>query len=120
MPGGLGRLEPTSWEHVEKYPLMAVPLAEAVTKPTACVLGINWYSRFDTPQKDSSGRWWVARPGDDLGGIRGGHAICAKPGGVSDYTSWWDFYDQGDTGRCVGFSWSRCQTLMNRVRYNAG
>lgn len=119
MAGGLGRKEPTDWTHVEKYPLSAVPFAEAVKKPTPVVLGIPWYSRFDTPQADSSGRYYVAKASDNLGSIRGGHCLCAKPGGVTDYLSWWDFYNQGMTGECVGFGWSRCQTLMNRVRYKA-
>lgn len=42
------------------------------------VLGINWYSNFDSPQWVDVGaggkRWWIGR--GELGNIRGGHAIC--------------------------------------------
>ena len=62
----------------------------------------------------------MVKPGStNLGQIRGGHAICVKPGPITDPLSWYHFYDQGQTGECVGFSWSRCMSLFNRVRYDA-
>lgn len=115
MSGGLGRKAPSDWRHVERYPLTARP----PTSPMPCVLGIGWYQRFDSPQKDSKGRYWAAKPGDSLGSIRGGHAICVKPAGLTDNLAWWDFYNQGATGECVGFSESRMMTLVNRKRYKA-
>lgn len=115
MPGHLGRRPPTDWRHVESYPLSAAPALPAVATPV--VLGVDWHSRFDRPQRDSAGRYWAAKPGDDLGAIRGGHAICVKPGGLLDSTGWWDYHDQGSEGTCVGFSLSRMMTLMNRRRY---
>jgi hypothetical protein len=51
----------------------------AVTYGNAIVLGINWYTNFDQPEKVSS-RNWIGR--GDLGSIRGGHAICCY--GASD------------------------------------
>lgn len=115
MSGGLGRAVPPDFMHVEKYPLRALAAAEIpLTVPV--VLGINWYSSFDNPVKHSDGSWWIK---DASGPIRGGHAICAKPGSMSDYTSWWDFYNQGQTGMCVGYSSSRMMTLINRARYDA-
>jgi hypothetical protein len=112
MPRGLGRLEPTDFQHVEKYPLTAVAQP---ANPTAVVLGINWYSGFDFPRKDSLGRYWL--PETNLGSVEGGHAICVKPGVLTDPLAWWDFYDQGNEGSCVGFACSRLSSLHNRTRY---
>lgn len=109
----LGRLVPPDFTHVAKYPLSAaVP-----TKPVPVVLGIEWYSSFDRPVKIGA-RYWIGASGD-LGYVRGGHAICSVPAGLSDLTEWWDFYNQGDTGECVGFSSSRMMSLLNRARYDA-
>jgi hypothetical protein len=115
MLGGLGRKEPVDWVHVDKYPLTAYP----PTAPTPVVLGINWYTRFDNPSLDSNGRYWAAKPGDNLGSIRGGHAICVKPKTLVDNIPWWSFYNQGATGECVGFSISRLSSLINSARYQA-
>ena len=108
-----GRKEPTDWEHVEKYPLT---LTTTPVGPMPVVLGINWYEAFDTPTKDSSGRWRIRQ--SNLGQVLGGHAICVKPGVLTDPTGWWDFYNQPD-GSCVGFSESRAKSLVDRVRYDA-
>lgn len=116
MAGHLGRRVPTDWEHVEKYPLTAPRLAE-ITTPRPIVIGVNWYSNFDSPKKDSAGHYWIGK--GSLGTIRGGHCVCLKPRGITDYASWWDFYDQGAEGACVGFGSSRMMTLMNRKRYFA-
>jgi hypothetical protein len=117
MPGPLGRKPPTDWRHVQQFALAAAP--RPPESPMPVVLGINWYSRFDSPVQDSARRWWAARAGDNLGSIRGGHAICCKPAQLTDYTGWWDFYNQGSEGTCVGFSLSRMATLVNRTRYKA-
>ena len=111
-PGTLGRMEPTDFEHVEKYPL-TLPTVPA--EPTPVTLGVNWYSNFDMP-KLVDGRWHIGRGG--LGSLRGGHAICAKPQALSDNYSWYRFYDQGNEGACVGFAISRSLSLMNRERYD--
>lgn len=111
----LGRRAPISWEHVEKYPLSALRTAEIpVARPVT--IGINWYSNFDSPVKKGT-RWWVGL--GDLGQIRGGHCVCLKTSKYSDLTSWWDFYNQGRQGACVGFGSSRMMSLMNRKRYDA-
>lgn len=111
----LGRRTPTDWQHVERYPLVALRREEQPTHVPG-VLGINWYSNFDTPVK--KGSIWVIGQGD-LGWVRGGHAICAKPPSITDPLAWWDFYDQGNEGACVGFSEERMMTLLNRKRYDA-
>ena len=113
MPGALGRLNPPDMEHVEKYPLSALPSAQQPTG-VPVVLGIDWYSNFDRPQKGTDGRWWIGR--GDLGSLRGGHCVCIKSV-QTDPTSWWDFYDQGAEGACVGFGCSRMMSLLNRKRY---
>ena len=98
MPGPLGRRPPSDWKHVDKYPLTA---ATAPEKPTPVVIGVNWYVEFDKPQ---------GRPGSVLdrarreaGKILGGHCVCLKPRGHTDPVAWWDFYNQGTEGACVGF-----------------
>jgi hypothetical protein len=99
---------------VEKWPLTAAttPVKVPVT------IGVNWYRAFDTPTKDKSGHYWIAQ-GTDLGPIRGGHCVCLKPAGVTDPSSWWDYYNQGAEGACVGFGSSRMMSLLNRKRYDA-
>jgi hypothetical protein len=112
----LGRRVPTDWEHIERYPLRVAAFDATPTAPVPVVLGINWYTNFDAPVK-RGGEWHI---GDgDLGSIRGGHSICARPNHVTDDPTWWRFYDQGNEGACVGFSASRCMTLLNRKRYDA-
>jgi hypothetical protein len=108
----LGRREPTDWEHVEKYPL-TLPTVPAEATPVT--LGINWYANFDEPFYTD--RHWRIGKGD-LGALRGGHCICAKPQTMKDSRMWWRFYDQGEEGACVGFAISRSLSLMNRERYD--
>jgi hypothetical protein len=119
----LSRFIPDDWTHVEKYPLSSV--AAVALPPTPVVIGINWYSSFHNPIDEAGnyyrpgrrpvGHWWIGR--GNLGGIRGGHCVALKPRGVRDNTPWWDFYDQGSEGACVGYGCSRIMTLMNRKRY---
>jgi hypothetical protein len=80
------------------------------------VLGIDWYENFDRPQK-IGGKWWIGK--GPLGRIRGGHCVCLRPPILSDLSVWWEFYDQGNEGACVGFGESRMMTLLNRARYDA-
>ncbi len=107
----LGRRTPGDFQHVEKYPLEATP-----EKPTPVVLGINWYSGFDDPKQDDKGRYWL--PSGHLGYVRGGHCICVKAK-QPDAGAWWEFYNQGSEGACVGFGCSRAMSLLNRVEYDA-
>jgi hypothetical protein len=114
MPGPLGRRVPTDWNHVDKYPLTA---QTAPAKPTPVVIGVNWYVEFDSPQKDSQGHYWIARDGK-LTKVRGGHCVCLKPRGTNDPDAWWDFYNQGQEGACVGFGSSRMMSQLNRKLYD--
>jgi len=113
----LGRRTPEIWDHVQKHPLTAAQIEE-LTAPRPVAIGVNWYREFDSPTRDSSGHYWVARD-SNLTRIRGGHCVCLKPRGVSDLTSWWDFYNQGAEGACVGYGCSRMMSLLNRKRYFA-
>lgn len=112
----LGRRVPTDWEHIDKYPLRAAGLDATPPSPVPVVIGCNWYGAFDNPTK-RGGEWHI---GDgNLGSIRGGHAICARPHRVTDAVGWQEFYNQGSEGACTGYSASRCMSLLNRKRYDA-
>jgi hypothetical protein len=52
----------------------------AIAAGVPVVLGIDWMSAFDRPEKRSNGETWIGRA--DLGRVRGGHAICCY--GASD------------------------------------
>ena len=125
-PKPLGRRAPTDWRHYEKYPLTA---ATTPTAPTPVAIGVNWYEDFDTPVQKGS-RSWIGLNSKQLGKVRGGHCVCLEPGDqlngkhevvrlLQDSQSWWDFYDQGREGACVGFGCSRMMSLLNRKRYDA-
>lgn len=111
----LGRVAPADWDHIDKYPLRGLT-AESRPVSVPVTWGINWYTAFDTPERMNR-RWWIGR--GDLGSIRGGHSVCTPPRNRHDKTAWWDFYDQGQEGACVGFASSRMMTLLNRRQYAA-
>ncbi len=113
MAKGLGRKVPGDWKHYEKFPLTAA------STPTAApvIWGINWYESFDNPQRHSNGEYWIGE--GELGGILGGHAIAQPMIGARDLISWYEFYDQGSQGACVGFSTSRAMSWLNRKKYDA-
>lgn len=112
---GLGLILRQDKPYAIKYPLTAdtMPSTE-----TPVVIGIPWYSNFDSPQRDTlSLRYWVGRS-KNLGYMRGGHCVCLKPYSLTDYFRWWKFYDQGNEGACVGFGLSRAMSLMNVQSYD--
>jgi hypothetical protein len=111
--GGLGRRVPTNDKHLRKYSLTAETLP---TVPTPVCLGLNWYGSFDHPVY-RNGSYWLELP--DTARVRGGHEICLKPPALVDVEGWWQFYDQGNEGACVGFALSRMMSLLNRQRYAA-
>jgi hypothetical protein len=86
-------------------------------KPTPVVIGVNWYVEFDEPEKDAEGHYWIARDAK-LTKVRGGHCVCLKPKGSNDPDAWWDFYNQGNEGACVGFGVSRLTSQLNRKAYD--
>jgi hypothetical protein len=110
----LGRFIPDDWDHVNGYPLTALATDDRPAQ-VPVVLGVNWYREFDDPEvEEETGEYWVARGcASTLTRIRGGHCVCLEPGGEPDIEEWWDFYDQGAEGACVGFGWSRCMTILN-------
>jgi hypothetical protein len=114
MPGPLGRRPPSDWQHVDRFPLTA---STAPKKPTPVVIGVNWYVEFDKPEQDAQGHYWIARDAK-LSTVRGGHCVCLKPRGTTDPDGWWDFYNQGQEGACVGFGSSRMMSQLNRKTYD--
>jgi hypothetical protein len=116
-PRSLGARLPDSKPYADRWPLSAAATVPRVPVP----IGVNWYTAFDRPEAVQFGsmtRYFIGRSGQ-LGSIRGGHCVCLKPGQLSDSLTWWDFYDQGAEGACVGFGISRMATLLNRRRYDA-
>lgn len=121
----LGRIPSETDEHIQKYPLTAGILSE-LAAPVPMAIGINWYSNFDVPRdkygnaynssSPAGGIWWIGRS-SSLGSIRGGHCVCLKNRRGVDNYSWWDYYNQGEEGRCVQFGVSRMMTMLNRKRY---
>lgn len=117
MSGALGRKIPDDrydWSHLETHPLSFATAQALPPRPVA--IGINWYSNFDRPVKRGNA-YYIGE--GDLGSIRGGHCVCLKPRGAADPTSWWEFYNQGNEGACVGFGCSRMMSHLNRKRYFA-
>lgn len=115
MPG-FGYLPPPDREHIARYPLWHLTEAEMpVSVPM--VIGINWYRSFMDDMLYKQDNVWRIR--DASGGILGGHAICIPNQHQSDRDSWRRFYNQGNTGECVGFSSSRMMSLLNREMYDA-
>jgi hypothetical protein len=111
----LGRRVPTDDNHIRKFPLT---LETVPSVPTPVVIGINWYSSFDNYVYDKSTRkYWIARDGN-LGTIRGGHCVCLKPSSVPDATGWYDWFDQGNEGACVGFGSARAMSLVYRKKFD--
>jgi hypothetical protein len=111
----LGRKVPTDWKHADKYPLTGVMVK---VKRVPVTIGVNWYAAFDTPVKSGS-RFLIGKDPKALGKVRGGHCVTIPDDPAHDLASWWDFYDQGSEGACVGFGSSRMMSLLNRKRYDA-
>jgi hypothetical protein len=111
----LGRFIPDDWQHVDRYPITALAAGER-PRQTPVVIGVNWYAEFDNPEQDEKSHDYIIAPGGarTLTKIRGGHCVCLEPGGEPDEEAWWNFYDQGSEGACVGFGWSRCMTILNK------
>jgi hypothetical protein len=109
---GLGRLPPSDTRHLEKFPLTA---ATRPTEPMPVVLGTNWYTGMDEPE-EKDGAYWIRVTGS----VRGGHAYCLEPPKRKDHRAYWNWYNQGNEGACVGFAVSRMQTLYNRKKFVAG
>lgn len=112
----LDRVPTGHTKHLDKYPLTA---GTKPAQPMPMTIGVNWYSNFDSPVRIKvKGRGYNAIGQGDLGNIRGGHATCLKPHGVDDSAAWWEYYNQGQEGRCVEFAKLRMMTLLNRKRYD--
>lgn len=112
----LDRLSSDVTTHLERFPLTAATMPT----PRPMVAGVNWYSNFDTPVIEKRGvikTAWVGR-GNNLGRIRGGHAILFPADGFRDPTPWWDYYDQGLEGRCAEFATMRMLSHLFRTKFD--
>jgi hypothetical protein len=117
--GALGLRKPVDNLHSELYPIRRLTLQE-LREPTPVIIGVNWYTNFDRYVTKKDGivtSHWVGLDAN-LGSVRGGHCVCLKPPKLTDPTSWWRFYDQGEEGACVGFGSVRAMSLCNRKRYS--
>jgi hypothetical protein len=116
--GPLGQREPTDKRHVELYPMRRQML---LPEPRPIVVGIDWHTAFDRYVEKWHGlrrEYFIGLDPNNLGPIRGGHAVCVKPQSLTDPLPWWRFYDQGREGACVGFAVCRALSLVNRERYD--
>ena len=111
-----GWVAPPDREHIEKYPVRVLSLLEMPSAPPMTI-GIPWYRSFMEDQLVKRDRIWYIK--DASGGVLGGHAICVPSQWRSDRDAWRKFYNQRDTGECVGYSTSRMMTILNRERYDA-
>ena len=114
MPGPLGRRPPSDWTHVDKYPLMA---SMVPAKPTPVVIGVNWYAEFDKPREGRAGPLLDRSRRQAHEGPRRALRV-PEAEGSSDPDAWWDFYNQGEEGACVGFGISRLTSQLNRKLYD--
>ena len=112
----LGRNTPPDFEHVEKYPLTAVP-AEQRPVHVPVVPGTNWYTCMDTPVRGTDGRWRI--DASNPGSIRGGHCYCLEPPGEPDPESNHIWYDQDGEPACEGFGHSRAMSLLKKEEFDA-
>jgi hypothetical protein len=113
--GPLGRLEPTDWEHVDKYPLRALAAAEQ-PEETPVIIGVNWYEDFDAPIRIGN-RWWVGLQPARLGRVRGGHCVAMPPKGHREPRAWWLWHNQISEGICVSEGCARAMAWLNGRRY---
>lgn len=122
----LGRFITDDLSFLDKHPLTA---ASVPSTPVPVWIGVNWYSDFDNPVKKGNAYYIGLNP-KQLGRIRGGHSTALECGDfldaqgnivkrVQDLPQWWDFYNQGAEGACVGFAGSRVLSLLNRKLYFA-
>lgn len=113
----LDRLPSVRTDHLEKYPLTAASLTDAINHPM--LIGVNWYSNFDSPVlRRVRGHDYHVIGDGNLGYVRGGHATCLRPWHLYETDSWWPFYDQGQEGRCAEFGGLRVLSLLNRKKYD--
>ncbi len=111
----LARFVPTDMEHVEKYPLTRSTMP---AKPVSIIMGVDWYSDFDNPVKDKDNKWWVGKDPNNLGYIRGGHAVTIPKDIKLDTYGWYLYYNQLFEGKCVGEAVCRAMSIENRKRYD--
>lgn len=112
--GRFGAIPRDPQPYEQRYALAAAPAARG-----PLVIGLDWMEAYNTPVKQD-GVYWIGLDPTRLGKPQGGHAMCCLPRGAKDIKGGWDFYNQGATPQCVGYSGARMQAINNRVqRYDA-
>jgi hypothetical protein len=111
----LGAVKPSDDLHVRKYGL---ELDFFPDRPTSMAGASYWYTNFDDPVWDAQRHIWRIGSGP-LGSIRGGHCYCLPKRNHEDTIRWWQMYDQGVEGACVGFGVSRALSVENRAFLDA-
>lgn len=113
MSGPLGWRQPEDRSHELRYSIEGF----SVPYPAPVIIGVNWYTSFDSPQKRQDGWYWIGTQ-SDWGVVRGGHAVCLRPPSRTDLVSSWDHYNQGSEGACSGFAAARGASMYNRRLYD--
>lgn len=73
--GGVDRpVDPSQGISTNRWASSVDEVRTAISLGIPCSIGINWYTNFDSPQIDSSGRYWIGK--GSLGSVRGGHCVC--------------------------------------------
>lgn len=88
-------------------------------QPESVVVGIDWHAAGDRPIErvgpDGKPEHWAKLT---EGAVRGGHAVCIPHDPAKDLPGAHRYFDQLANGTCVGFAWSRRQSLHNRRYYD--
>lgn len=112
----LDRVVSSTHDHLDKYPLTPKTITRTIS---SMMVAVNWYENFDRPvEKKIKGVERDVIGQGELGRRRGGHAVCGRNWKLKDSPEWWEYYDQGQEGRCVEFAALRILTQMNRKRYD--
>lgn len=114
--GPLGHNPAPDRKHIDAFPVTG---GAATPTKVPVVIGINWYTSMDEPQKQKDGSYIFRST--NVGTVRGGHCTALEPNNVAmqDALAWWTFYNQGEEGACEGFGHSRAMSLIHRATFNA-
>lgn len=113
-PVGSYGLDPAEGISTNRWATTVDEMRTAVALGTPVVIGVDWYSGFDTPVKRKN-EWWLPSLHEPLGSIRGGHAVCVYA--VSDRRQAFKF--KNSWGRDYPLAWLPFDT-MERLLHDYG
>lgn len=101
---------------VNRWATTVDDMRAAIASGTPSVIGVNWYTAFDTPKPDPhvASDHWLA-PDGRLGAVRGGHCVCIY--GASDRRQ--AFRVKNSWGRAYPLVWLP-YTVMDRLLHEDG